>query len=261
MQEKVVFITAIGYPETLPYARFAFNTWKWWCRQNHVRLYILEKAVATDFPLPIYYQRYHAFEILEQEGIDFRYLAVVDADTMIRWDCPDFFSLVDGKLGVVHEITTAWTHRALQGYAPFFPGIRYPTEKYFNSGFLVLENQPAHRQLFRDILEFRQRYCKEAENLEKVRKIDIDQTPVNYIVRQKGIPVTYLPQDFNLVHFLPGHYSYNWDWVDHYPIEFALDLAYIWHFAGLPRDLATYIMEKLWKAGEPHYRETHHHTE
>ncbi len=252
MKERVVFITAVGYPQTLPFAEYCFNTWQWWCRQNHVRLFILEKAVATRFPLPIYYQRYHAFEILAREGIQCHHLAVVDADTMIRWDCPDFFTLAGGKLGVVHEPTTWWTPKALWHYSELFPGLEVETREYFNSGFLVLENQPAHRQLFRDILEFRQKYRKEAEALE-TKKIDIDQTPLNYLVKKNRTPVIYLPQDFNLVRFIPGHYSYSSHYADMYPIEFAVDVGYIWHFAGFPRQNTLKFMRELWETIRHHY--------
>ena len=37
------------------------------------------------------WQRWHAMEVLDANGIEYDNVALVDIDTMVHWDCPDFF--------------------------------------------------------------------------------------------------------------------------------------------------------------------------
>ena len=43
----------------------------------------------------IYRQRWYVWDILENNKLDYERVALVDVDTMIRWDAPNFFDLTD----------------------------------------------------------------------------------------------------------------------------------------------------------------------
>ena len=46
------------------------------------------------------WQRWHVWDVLEANNIDADNVALVDIDTMVHWDCPNFFEERDefGKL-------------------------------------------------------------------------------------------------------------------------------------------------------------------
>ena len=52
--------------------------------------------------MAICFQRYYIFDILNDNGIDYNQILMVDADTIVHPECPDFFKETEDKYcGVV----------------------------------------------------------------------------------------------------------------------------------------------------------------
>ena len=87
----------------LTYAKYSQVTWKWWCKRNGAHFIAISNRLGGpeySHVLPTF-QKWLAPEYLIKEyGRDCK-IAVVDADTMIRWDTPDFFSLAGQNFAAV----------------------------------------------------------------------------------------------------------------------------------------------------------------
>jgi hypothetical protein len=249
----------------LGYAAYGRAAWEWWCRRNGVEFVLLDRPVddetlAGASPL---LHRWRAAEQLLAAGPAERQVAVVDADTMIRWDAPDFFALTGGSLAAVQDPGQDWVLRSIRSYQQFFPGVRLDAQEYFNAGFVVVSPRQAH--LLTAFLDF---YRRNRAALDAVAQLDagIDQTLFNFVVRQEGEPVRFLPQTFNLGHCMPislymlpdsaanEHRRQLLAGILAVPGTFDfLDHSYVWHFNGGPKSARADFMRHTWHAISANY--------
>jgi hypothetical protein len=182
----------------LAYARFGQATWRWWCRRNGVEFVLLDRPLGGEaFSLmPPTVQRWLAPAELLGTSLEDQ-VAVVDADTMIRWDAPDFFSQARGGLAAVRGNDPAWIHASIEAFGPLFPGVSLPWWEYFNAGLVVLG--PAELPVLRTFVEHQLHHRVELMAIQRRANVGTDQTPLNLTVRQAGRPVTFLPPPFNLL--------------------------------------------------------------
>ena len=150
-----VFITAIKTPTNEVRSEgysYSVESWKRWCRANKVELRVLEQPLF-DGMKPNFF-RYWCFDLLEDE---FDQICLVDADTVIHPDCPNFFNLTRGRFSAVHnDGDYDWIIRSIENYQHEFPntfGFKFNIWKYFNSGFLII-NKGSHEPLFKDFQDF-----------------------------------------------------------------------------------------------------------
>jgi hypothetical protein len=190
-------------PADLSYVAYGQATWQWWCQRNGVRFVLLDRpvdeaALAGVSPLV---HRWRAAQRLLAEGPAHSQVAVVDADTMIRWDAPDFFALAGGSLAAVPDTAPDWVYRSIRAYQRFFPEVRLDWWEYFNAGLVVVS--PEQVPVLAAFIDFYQRHQAE---LAEVQRQDggIDQTLLNFFVRQRGEPVRFLPLPFNLTNCMPA---------------------------------------------------------
>ena len=66
-----------------------------------------------------------ALKLLKENNIDYDQVLIVDADTIVHPDCPNFFEETEGKLcAVVNEGCYEWVTRSIQNYGDYiFPEI------------------------------------------------------------------------------------------------------------------------------------------
>ena len=75
---------------SLPY-NFSVDSWKQWCDKNNAELFVLEELLLPKEEMAICWQRYHLFDILDANEIDYDQILMVDSDTIVHPDCPNFF--------------------------------------------------------------------------------------------------------------------------------------------------------------------------
>ena len=68
------------------------KSWKHWCDKNDVDLFVWDDLVFPIERMKITWQRYYLFDILESNEIDYNQVLMVDADTIIHPDTPNFFN-------------------------------------------------------------------------------------------------------------------------------------------------------------------------
>ena len=100
MSKNVVFMTCFEKaPDFLDYKEWCFRTWQYWCDKNDVELVILDQELrptgggvyGDGVGMKPTWQRWHVFDVLEANNIECDNVALVDIDTMIHWDAPNFF--------------------------------------------------------------------------------------------------------------------------------------------------------------------------
>jgi hypothetical protein len=146
-------------------------------------------------------QRWRAAEQLLKASTPGSQVAIVDADTMIRWDTPDFFALAGGSLAAVRDREPDWIFRSIAAYQPFFPDIPLNWWEYFNSGLVVLS--AAQVDLLASTIQFYRDNRAELEIVQQQSDVGVDQTLLNFIVRRSGQTVRFMPAPFNLTQCLP----------------------------------------------------------
>ena len=256
--KNVVFIPNIdlGNGRATPY-HYSVKSWQTWCDKHDVELVEWTEPIMDHNNFPIIYQREWVFDILEHNEVDYDQVLIIDADTIVHPDCPNFFERTNHEYtAVVNNGCFEWVTRSINAWGYFmFTDMEKPKVwEYFNTGFIIANKK--HKPFFKSIQEF---YLENVERLFEIRnkeKYDglpipgVGQTCVNFLVKQHDIKITYLPERFNLTDLfrknmlhIPGHNDWSKDELIY------KDTGYIFHFNAIPKNErhAEYWMERTYK--------------
>jgi hypothetical protein len=177
---------------------------------------------------------------------------MVDADTIVHPDCPNFFEETENKYcGVKVDGCYEWVVRSIKGFGDeLFDGNRIKPWNYINGGFQIINK--SHRKFFETMKKY---YSENSEKIISVidkLKCGTDQTIVNYMLDKENIDVKLLPTCYNLQDMfkksllhIPGH---SW-WPD--TLENLWDSGWIYHFNSIPQNQhnrdANYWIERVYK--------------
>ena len=102
---------------------YSINSWKQWCEKNDCELIIWEDLLLPVEEMKITWQRYYVLDILDSNEIDYNQVLIVDADTIIHPDCPNFFNETDGKYAaVMNDGDYEWVNKSVSQYGVEFFG-------------------------------------------------------------------------------------------------------------------------------------------
>ena len=193
--------------------------------------------------MKITWQRYYLFDILDGNDIDYNQILMVDADTIIHPDCPNFFEETNHEYSaVVSNGCYEWVTRSIDGYKHFmFPDVEKPKVwEYFNTGFIIANKK--HKPFFKEVQNF---YLENKEKLYDIRtnkKYEykeyqvpgVGQTCINFLVKKHKIKINYLPERYNLQDLFRKDLlhipSFSW-WEDEL---LFLDAGWVYHFNSIP---------------------------
>ena len=253
MGQNVVFVTAAGYPNKIPHTKYCLNTWEWWCNKHGAFLFVWDPKPEDYYPMRPTWLRYSAFQVLDDHNIRFDRVALVDADTMVNWDCPDFFRLVGNSLGAVRDgKRPRWTQKSIKSFQHLFPDVRLQIQDYFNAGFLILNK--THRFLFQEMLDFYGCHGDQIREIIRRTQKGTDQTLLNFMVKKNGYSLHYLSYEFNAMHFIPQMF-HNRFLFQTCGIHVFLKKGKIRHFAGIRKNAIETIMRATWNSIKGHYSE------
>jgi lipopolysaccharide biosynthesis glycosyltransferase len=256
--KNVVFIPNIdlGNGRSTPY-HYSVKSWQKWCDKHDVELLEWTDTIMDHNNFPIIYQREWVFDIIEHNDIDYDQVLIIDADTIVHPDCPNFFERTNHEYtAVVNNGCFEWVTRSINAWGEFmFPDVEKPKVwEYFNTGFIIANKK--HKPFFKTIQEF---YLENVNRLYEIRnkeKYDglpipgVGQTCVNFLVKQHNIKVNYLPERFNLTDLfrknmlhIPGHNDWSKDELIY------KDTGYIFHFNAIPKNErhAEYWMKRTYE--------------
>jgi hypothetical protein len=241
----------VDAPDRLDYAEWCYKSWQYWCDKNDVELFILEDELRPKgdgtYKVPGMkptWQRWHAMEVLDANAVEYDNVALVDIDTMVHWDCPDFFEAANGEFGAIQDrFFIEWTHNSIQGYQDFWPDIKFDWLSYFNCGFIVLNKK--HKEWCKSVTDF---YYKNEDEIrmrqhETVKK-GSDQTPINYMIRASEHDINFLDERFNLQQLhLRGVLQSDLLW----------NVGWVWHFNGFEKKERNALMKNVWERVKHNY--------
>ncbi len=220
----------------LPY-KYSIKSWEKWCEKNDCELFVLTDLLLPKENMAICWQRYYLFDILEANEIEYDQILMVDADTIVHPNCPNFFDMTDRKMcGVHNEGSYDWIIRSIENYGKyFFNGHVMDFWKYIDCGFVVVNE--IHRDFFKQVTDF---YNENAELLRQVEKewhAGTDQTPVNILIHDRNIDFKWLPYEFNMCDMFRKELLTDdllftkWGWIYQYnsiPNNTEDKLTYLW---------------------------------
>jgi len=205
MKKNIIFMMDIDlggegrYNSTrrLPY-KYSINSWKEWSAKNNAEVFLLTDLLLPYEDMGICWQRYYLFDILEANDIDYDQVLMIDADTIVHPDCPNFFEMTDYKFTGVHcDASYDWVCRSIENYSKhIFENHMMPFWNYIDCGFMIVNE--THKEFFKQVVEF---YHTNKDGFKELEKLHVgtDQTPVNIMIDKHDIPLKLLPYEYNMV--------------------------------------------------------------
>ncbi len=236
---NVVFMVDIqGYKYNKGY-EYSAKSWEIWTKKHGYEFVRLTEAIHGSDVMKPNWHKFYAFDLIENEGMKVDKLLVVDADTIIHPDAPDFFKLCDDNVCGVHENGSYdWTLRSIENYNELFSGKTISWEKYINTGFILIDSK--WRCIFDSMKLF---YFHFRDELIKLQDLGTgtDQTPFNYVLQNFDVPLEILPYKYNMS-CMPKPEILGEDMLH-------TKLGYVYHFNGIPEKETSvpYWMEKTFK--------------
>jgi len=235
--KNIVFIPNIdlGNGRNNPY-HYSVKSWKNWCDNNNADLFVLTDLVFPVERMKVTFQRYYLFDILENNDIDYDQILMVDADTIVHPDCPNFFEETENKYcGVAVEGCHEWVNSSIKKYKEylFSNQERIKPWEYINGGFQIVNKK--HKQFFQDVIKY---YWENSDKLLHAQETfggGTDQTPINYLLRKHNIDLKILPQCYNLQDLARKNLLYLDPGVWFTDELHFLDSGWVYHFNAIPR--------------------------
>jgi lipopolysaccharide biosynthesis glycosyltransferase len=249
--KNIVFIPniAVGDGRSTPY-HYSVKSWQHWCDANDIRLVEWTEPILDPKTFPIIMQREWVFDILELNNIEYDQVLIVDADTIVHPDTPNFFTQTQHKYAaVVNNGCYEWVTRSVRDWgAAMFPSqeLVKPFE-YFNTGFVIVNKQ--HKPFFNEVKDL---YLNKGEEIKVHRdriKASTGQTIVNFMLKKHKIETLQLSEGYNLQDLfrknllhIPGHSWFSDE------LHF-LEAGWVYHFNAIPRNPrdVSYWMERTYK--------------
>ena len=248
--KNIIFIPAIDAGRGRHHSyKYSIKSWKYWADKNDCDVLVWDEALYDWDEMTIPWQRYHLFKILESNNIEYDQVLMVDCDTIIHPDTPNFFEMTEHKYtAVLDNGCWEWTGRSLRHYGDLFDSYRVERGLYFNGGFQIVNEK--HKEFFDEVLDF---YFTNQDILREKQKsgLSTDQTPINYLVQMKGIDLKLLPQTYNLHHMSSKNllnFGQSW-WGD--SLQNLYEQAWVYHFNAIPTNQldrnSAYFMKRAYK--------------
>ncbi|MBC8421989.1 MAG: hypothetical protein H8E03_01055 [Pelagibacteraceae bacterium] len=198
--KNVIFIPNIDLGDNRNKAySYSINSWKQFCDKYDCELIMWEDLLFPVEHMKITWQRYYLFDILEANNIDYDQVLMVDADTIVHPDCPNFFELTNHEYAVVpNNGSFEWVSRSMDGFSNLLFGgeTLFDVWDYVNCGFQIVNKK--HKEFFEHVREY---YMNDKDNIQSAIdtvKAGTDQTIMNFLLRKQNIKLKYLPICYNL---------------------------------------------------------------
>ena len=122
MKKNILFFTSLkaNDPNLDAYKEWALLTWKYYAKKYDLDIFILDQPLCDTELMRPTWQRWYVYDLLEASGYnidDIGQVALIDIDTMVRWDTPNIFEVAgDNYSGVIDDISLEWINNSIDGY-------------------------------------------------------------------------------------------------------------------------------------------------
>ena len=198
-EKDITQSSGIGKPRHHQGYEYGISSWRKWCEKHNYKLIILDELLLPEEEMLITWQRWKVLDILEYNEVEFDQVLVVDADTLIHPDCPDFFQLTDGKLSSVrgqgcHE----FMGRGIREYSRLFFDKDWSIKVFecFQTGFVILNK--SHKEFFNKVFQFYEDNKQSIKNSYETIRTGSDIILLNCLRGEFNQEINYLPKQFSL---------------------------------------------------------------
>lgn len=251
--KNVVFIPNIdlGNGRNSSY-NYSIQSWKKFCDKNDCELLVWEDLLYPVDVMKITWQRYYLFDILDSNNISYDQVLMVDADTIVHPECPNFFKLTEGYYsGVMNDGDYEWVIRSINGFGDLlFGGERLEPWRYINGGFQILNKN--HKPFFTEMKNYYSKNKQKIQNSIEKLKTATDQTILNFMLNKNNVDVKILPDCYNLQDLVRKNLLYIHDscwWDDN--LDNLFKAGYVYHFNAIPQNPmnrdASYWMKRTYE--------------
>jgi len=248
--KNIIFQVNIKGKRHKPEFDLSTQSWKKWADKNDCEVLVLDQFIRDQDYMKANWQKWFIFDLLEHNNIEYDQILVVDADTIVHPDCPNFFEETEHKLCVVrNDGCFEWVLRSIEKYKDFlFKDLDVDCWEYFNSGFVILNKK--HKPFIKEVLKW---YDSNVDNInwaEENIKASTEQTPLNFLVKKHNVDMKLMSERYNLQDMfrknllhIPGH---SW-WPD--TLEGMYSAGWVYHFNAIPQNdrHANYWIERAYK--------------
>ena len=205
---------------------YSINSWKHFANKHDCQVVVLDEPLMDTNITSLAWQRYYALDLLEQSEIKYNQVLIVDADTIVHPNCPNFFEMTNNKYTGVHDgVVYEWVIRSTECYSKYlFNNYKLDIWKYINGGFQIFNE--SHKEHLDYLKQFYLENREKIYGLESTIKLGTDQTPMNFLLQMRNIDVNILPYEFNMM----GLYLTEGLTED---LVFT-DYGWVYHFNGIP---------------------------
>jgi hypothetical protein len=243
------------------YFDFSRKSWEYWCKKNDVIFFPYETTGAVDSYAhkPTWQRWFDVFPQIEDKGIDYDKICVIDSSAIVRWDAPNFFDLCpDGKVSAFksHE-NLRWITESADGYESLMqeshdqPHFKFDLKKYINCGFQIFDK--SHKNFLEELEQFYYDYYDIIMRLQNEEvKRGTDQPIYNYLLQMNKVDVNInLPADMMLMHLN------RFDWFSDSEDDdtpFFIKYGYIWFYSGFAQSERYNLMKQTWDSIKENYK-------
>ncbi len=231
------------------------KTWEYWCEKHDVIFFPFEEPIDDDLVrYRINWQKsIYCFDLLDEAGIDYDQIFLVDASCMAKWDMPNVFELTDHKFTAWRETDNLnWVYDSVKGYEDFF-SYQLDIQKYFSSGVIIFNK--SHKDIF---LEFKDLYLNNVDKFvelqDKIVHKGTEQTPLNYWLQKNEVEMNLdLPFTYKLTHIHRKEmFGNNWQLKED-DTPYFIKYGKNWVFNGINKNQRTNTMKQVWDLVKHNY--------
>lgn len=233
---------------------FGIDSWRQWCAKHNCELIIMDQLLIPESEMLITWQRWHVLDILDHNEIDYDQVLIVDADSIVHPNCPNFFELTDRKFSSpLTDGDYEWVCRAINGYSKMFFNKEYciPSYEFFQTGFVIVNE--THKDFLSKCMNWYNEHKDQVRKSYEILLTGSDIALMNCLRKEFNIELNILPREFglmdlnrkNLLYTSPRH---QW-WKD--DLSNVYNSGWVYQFNAIPQNelgrTRGYFMERIYK--------------
>ncbi len=217
--------------------------WQSYCKKHNIDFIVVNKKLPN-----VKFCVWHKEFVFDFIGDKYEKIALVDFDTLVHWDAPNFFDLYNDEFcGVLENESLFWIQNSLNAFRDNFAELRnveITLSEYINGGVLFFHK--SHKNFFEKLKAFYIQNKPAFDNW-NVPNTGKEQTILNLYLKKENITKKYLDFRFNTMRLTKNDWlHHNWQ-IDGDKTPFFIKYSYIWHFTGCSIEERTNLMTSIWQ--------------
>ena len=252
-KESYTSVSGIGKAGRTDGYEYGINSWRQWCKKNNCELFIMDNLLLPESEMLITWQRWYVLDILEHNDIEYDQVLVVDADSIVHPNCPNFFELTDGKFSSpLTDGDYEWVCRAINGYSQMFfnKTACLPSYEFFMTGFVILNK--SHKEFLSKCMKWYHENKDSVISSYETLLTGSDIALMNCLRIEFDIELNILPRQFGLMDLARKNLLYTttgcW-WAD--DLTNVYNSGWVYQFNAIPQNelgrTRAYFMKRIYE--------------